>query len=345
MDSITQGVLGAAAAQMILGGKAQLGRRAWLYGCVGGIAPDLDIFIRSASDPMVALEYHRHFTHSLLFIPIGGALAALPWALRRVHRAQALAIIAATTAGYATHALLDAFTSYGTMLLWPFSRARVAWNWIAIVDLGYTLPLLVGVIMAARRRSRWPAVAALIVCNLYLGLCGLQRWRALAAQERLIAARGHSASRAAVFPTLLNHVTWRSLYVADGVVFADKVRAPWFAQGRVIEGSRVRLLEVEQAPAAAREDPRTRAALEMFAWFSDGWLAEDPVDEGAIGDLRYALQPGDVASMWKIRLDPGAAAPVVFERTAGARDLEAARMWATLFEDGSGAPVLGAVGR
>jgi inner membrane protein len=345
MDSITQGVLGAAAAQMILGGKEQLGRRAWLYGCVGGVAPDLDIFIRSASDPMVALEYHRHFTHSIFFIPLGGTLAALPWALRPVHRAKALAIIAATTAGYATHALLDAFTSYGTMMLWPLSRIRVAWNWIAIVDLGYTLPLIVGVILAARRRSRWPAIAALVACNLYLGLCGIQRARALAAQERLIAARGHTASRVEVFPTLLNHVTWRSLYVADGVVFADKVRVPWLVEGRAIPGSQVRLLEAAAAPAAVREDPRTRAALALFVWFSDGWLAEDPVDVGAIGDLRYAVQPGEVASMWKIRLDPAAATPVVFERTAGARNLDAAKVWATLFEDGGGAPVIGAVGR
>ncbi|MDB2316436.1 metal-dependent hydrolase, partial [Luminiphilus sp.] len=30
--------------------------------------------------------------------------------------------------GYATHGLLDACTTYGTMLLWPFSDARIAWS-------------------------------------------------------------------------------------------------------------------------------------------------------------------------------------------------------------------------
>ena len=82
----------------VIGDPARLGRRAWLYGCVGGLAPDLDVFIRSSADPLVALEYHRHFTHSLLFIPIGGTLVGLPWALRPRHRARAAAVIAATTA-------------------------------------------------------------------------------------------------------------------------------------------------------------------------------------------------------------------------------------------------------
>ncbi|MCA9658972.1 MAG: metal-dependent hydrolase, partial [Myxococcales bacterium] len=61
MDAITQGVLGAAAAQAALSDR--LGRRVWLYGALGGWAPDLDVFIRSSIDPTVAIEYHRNFTH------------------------------------------------------------------------------------------------------------------------------------------------------------------------------------------------------------------------------------------------------------------------------------------
>src|SRR5688572_29522369 len=122
MDPITQGALGAAAAQ--LGTSHRLGRRAWLYGAAGGMAADLDVLIRSSSDPLLAIEYHRHFTHSLAFIPVGGLLAALPWVLRKRHRPQARWIALATTLGYATHGLLDAFTTYGTQLLWPFSSHR-----------------------------------------------------------------------------------------------------------------------------------------------------------------------------------------------------------------------------
>src|SRR5690606_3510751 len=126
MDPVTQGLLGAAAAQVLLGRR--LGRRAWLYGAVGGMAADLDVLIRSSDDPLVALRYHRHFTHSLAFVPVGGVLSALPWVLRTRFAEHRRSIVLGTTAGYATHALLDAFTSYGTMLWWPLSQARVAWN-------------------------------------------------------------------------------------------------------------------------------------------------------------------------------------------------------------------------
>ena len=40
-------------------------------GCIGGLAPDLDVLISSSEDPLLFLEYHRQFTHSLIFIPFG----------------------------------------------------------------------------------------------------------------------------------------------------------------------------------------------------------------------------------------------------------------------------------
>ena len=51
-------------------------------------------------------------------------------------------------AGYATHALLDACTTYGTQLFLPFSNTRVAWNNVSVVDPLFTIPLAVLVIFA-----------------------------------------------------------------------------------------------------------------------------------------------------------------------------------------------------
>ena len=44
----------------------------FVIGFLAGIFPDIDIFFRSNHDPLLFLEYHRQFTHSLIFIPIGG---------------------------------------------------------------------------------------------------------------------------------------------------------------------------------------------------------------------------------------------------------------------------------
>ncbi|XOT98672.1 metal-dependent hydrolase, partial [Alcaligenes pakistanensis] len=42
-----------------------------------------------------------------------------------------------------THPLLDAFTSYGTQLLWPLAATPATWSSIFIIDPLYTLPLLI----------------------------------------------------------------------------------------------------------------------------------------------------------------------------------------------------------
>ena len=132
MDILTQGVIGAVAAQALA--RAEHQRRAALAGGLGGLLPDADVFIRSAADPLLSLEYHRHFTHSLAFVPVGAAIAGtLAWLLLRCRLPWAALFLPALI-GFATHGLLDASTSYGTRLLWPLSDERVAWNVISIID-------------------------------------------------------------------------------------------------------------------------------------------------------------------------------------------------------------------
>src|SRR5690625_7584643 len=75
MDIVTHGLMGALVAQVVC--KPGQRRAAIGIGVVAGLLPDVDTLIRSAEDPLLALSMHRHFTHSLLFAPVGAALAAL----------------------------------------------------------------------------------------------------------------------------------------------------------------------------------------------------------------------------------------------------------------------------
>ena len=75
MDPLSQGVIGASVAQSTVKNKRYL-VSAGILGFLSGMAPDLDIFIRSEQDPLLFLEYHRQFSHSLVFIPIGGLICA-----------------------------------------------------------------------------------------------------------------------------------------------------------------------------------------------------------------------------------------------------------------------------
>ena len=75
MDPISQGTVGAVFAQTISSKKNIA--KITVIGCLAGMAPDLDVFIQSREDPILFLEYHRQFTHSLIFIPFGSLLLSL----------------------------------------------------------------------------------------------------------------------------------------------------------------------------------------------------------------------------------------------------------------------------
>ena len=151
MDPVSQGVVGGVAARPFASAKEKL--IAVVVGALAGMAADLDVLIRSDTDPLLFLEYHRHFTHALIFIPIGALLCALlaNFILSRLFSQRHIGfkqVYLWCFAGYATHALLDACTTYGTQLFWPFSDARIAWNNVSVVDPLFTIPLLCLLIMS-----------------------------------------------------------------------------------------------------------------------------------------------------------------------------------------------------
>lgn len=322
MDPLTQGLIGAAAAQAVLG--RSLGRRAAAAGALAGVLPDADVFIRSASDPLLAIEYHRQFTHSLAFIPIGGAIATLPWLLARSGRASWRLLLVASIVGYATHGLLDACTTYGTQLFWPFTRTRVAWHVVSIIDPLFTLALAVGVGVAVTRRSRAPAAIALVFCMLYLASGLLQRNRALSAQREVAAARGHDRARGEVFPTVGNQLVWRSLYESDDTLYADRIRVSWSDPSRVTPGTAVRAYTLSRELAA---QPRVARDFARFRWFSGGWVAAAPADPTVIGDARYSLRTDAFEPIWGVRFHPHDPVPTEWVNRTRERKIDVRTLW------------------
>jgi len=341
MDPLTQGVLGAAAAQSLVGWRrgerVTCGRwivsKAVLLGVVGaiaGMAADLDVLIQSASDPTLAWRFHRHFTHSLLFIPIGGTLVALPFLRLVRRRADWPSIFAASWIGYATHGPLDALTSYGTLLFWPVTDQRVALDWMAIVDPVYTLTLLVGVGIAVGRGSLRGVRLALLLSLLYFGWGAWQHHRASVGQSRLAARRGETPVRARVLPAPGPLLYWRSIYETDGRARIDGIALPWLpvtAEARFLPGGVVPLVTEEQLPAALRTHPDLGPQLATFHWFADGWWGVPSSTEGTpvarivLGDLRYAAAVEETVPLWGVTVDPAAGAitrwspPLPFRRS------------------------------
>lgn len=283
MDPLTHALTGATVAWAASGSR--LGRRALLVGGAAGLLPDLDGLIRSADDALLAIEHHRGFTHSLAFAPIGGTLAALVLGGKSHRRWAVLAGILA----WLSHGLLDAATTYGTQLLWPFSRLRVGLDIISIVDPLFTLIVLAGCVAAFRARTRL-VTAMLVLAVVWLALGFVQRESATAAQRALAQQRGDRVARAAVFPTIGNTIVWRSIYETNGMLRLDRIRVPWLGEPTVAEGASVPLVH-NPHPDFAR-----------LAWFSDGWVAADPTDPTILGDARYSLDSNRYRPVWGIRL-------------------------------------------
>ena len=331
MDPLTHALLGATAAQVALGAKLKPGfPHAWVLGAVGGLLPDADILIRSSSDPLLAIEYHRHFTHAFAFIPIGGLIAASPWLMRKQHRANCLPIVAATTLGYATHGLLDACTNYGTQLLWPFSSLRVAWNLITTIGPPLTLALLIGLVYSLRRQSRLPALLALVFGLACVGSAAWQREQALTVQARIAALRGHIIDRAEMFPSVGNVVVWRSVYESDGKLYSDRIRMFGNRGTQWKPGSSITLVREQQLPADHLADKNVIRDFRRFLYFSDGWVARSPSDPGMIGDARYSLRTDTFQPIWGVRFQPGIAQPTEWVDLTARNRVPATELWAEI---------------
>lgn len=300
MDPISQGTIAAVVPQAAF--RWEKMRATALLGCLAGMAPDLDVFISSPDDPLLFLEYHRQFTHALVFIPVGAAIAALllHWTVRRTLAVRESYL--ACLLGYATHGFLDACTSYGTQLFWPFTDYRVAWNNVSVVDPAFTVPLLLLAIVAAVRRRRVYAVIGLIWALAYLVLGVVQNQRAEAAGAELAASRGHDPQRLTAKAGFANLLVWKVVYEHDGRFYVDGVRTG--AAVTVCPGSDVARLDVSRDLPWL--DPATQQArdVERFRWFSDGYVALDPVVPNRVIDMRYSLVPNEIDPLWGIDLDP-----------------------------------------
>ena len=316
MDPLTQGLVGSVAPQIFASRTHKV--IAGCFGFLAGMAPDLDLVIRSSTDPLLHLEYHRQFTHSLIFIPFGALLCAVffSYLWRRLCATKYLMnnglqynlsfsqVYLFCFMGYATHAILDACTTYGTLLFWPFNNTRIAWNIISVIDPLFTIPLAVLVFFAIRKKSTYWTMLSLIYMFSYLGLSVLQNSRAEAVAEQLAASRGHSPTEITTRPSFANIIVWKSVYQYQDRYYVDAIRV--LGTTRVIPGVSIDKLNIARHFPWLDEDSQQAEDIQRFSWFSQQYLGVDPHNPLRIIDLRYSLIPNRIDGMWGIVLDRNA---------------------------------------
>lgn len=289
MDSLTQILLGGAVAAAVAPAKHR--RAALLAGAALGTLPDLDSLPIAlfTDDPVALMTWHRSFSHSLFVLPLvawalwawfrsrGGRVAESP---KRWFWAIQLALV--------THPLLDAFTVYGTQLLWPVPTRPVMWSSVFIIDPLYTIWLLVGCVAAFFLRWRPSAqrvlLAALAISSVYLGWSLVAKAKVDREAQRSLAAMGLADAPRFSVPMPLNTMLWRVVAMTpDGYV----------------EGERS--LVADRGPMAFRGYPSNVQALREAAsvpavqrleWFNHGFMrAQVDGDRLILSDLRMGNEP------------------------------------------------------
>lgn len=304
MDPLSQGVLGASLSQSL--SRKQHVVVAGILGLLAGISPDLDVLIRSHDDPLLFLEFHRQFTHSLFFIPIGSVICAAvlhPLIAKRRGLSFKQSWLYCSL-GYGTHALLDSCTSYGTQLLWPLTNGRFAWNTVSVIDPVYTLPLLILVALATFKRNVWLARLAFLWALLYPTIGVIQRDRAEAAGWQLANERQHTPVKLEAKPSFANLLLWKVVYETNDRYFVDAVRVA--SSVKTYPGESVAKLDVSRDFPWLDPNSQQAIDIERFRWFSNGYVAQDPDDKFRIIDVRYSIIPNQVKSLWSIKLSPAA---------------------------------------
>ena len=302
MDILTQGVVGAALP--LATRKKKQAAAAAALGFLAGLAPDVDALIRSSEDPLMFLEFHRHFTHSLFFIPVGSAVVAgVLYGLGR--RWLGLSIWKCwffCALGFGTHGLLDAATSFGTSLLWPLSDVRFSLSIISIFDPLFTLPLIALVGAGVLKQNGRYGRAALIWSALYLSAAGYQHLQAHRMAKTLAESRGHEDVRLVVKPTFGNIFLWRSIYAVDGRFYVDGV-LPW-PRRRLFEGTSIATLKPSRDFPWLQPGSRQARDISRFARLSDGFVAKALDGSPLVIDVRYSFLPTETTPLWFIRLTP-----------------------------------------
>jgi inner membrane protein len=293
VDTLTHALSGALCARASAPREASpdalpLGRRI-LVGFCAAAFPDLDV-VTSWISPLSYLYNHRGVTHSLLMLPLWAFalawLCALIW--RRDRNWRAYFGVIALALGI--HIAGDWITSFGTMVLAPFSDERFKLSTTFIIDLWFTGIILAGLLVSlAWRRSRVPAVAGIAVLAAYVGFQYVQQQRAIDFAEAYARSAGIQQARISAMPRPVSPFNWmvvveeageRYHYALISLSRREMPAAPT-AQSSFIERLAAPYLPLAQAvwlraerygtpqQAALARQALQQPQLEFFRWFAE----------------------------------------------------------------------------
>ncbi|HFA51015.1 MAG TPA: metal-dependent hydrolase [Bacteroidetes bacterium] len=186
-----------------------------------------------------------------------------------------------------THPILDCFTAYGTRLLWPFSHVRISWDNISVVDPAYTLPLLLGVIVASffsknnkkRKIANW---AGILISSAYMVFTFCHKNQFNNIFEKSLARQGIEYTRYMTAPTILQNFLWLGVAESDTAFYHGYYsffnKKPIIKKFNVLPKNHQRIAHLEN-----------KREIKILKWFSKNYYNIIVRNDGRLqfNDLRY----------------------------------------------------------
>lgn len=301
MDPVTHGLLGATASQSFASGDKI--RAAAFTGLASAMLADLDVLITDSSDPLLNLEMHRQFSHSLIFIPVGALIASFLvwWFVRR--RLSYKETYLYSLAAYATAGIADACTSYGVKLLWPLVDERYSLNIISVFDPLFTLGLLLTTALVFYKKQKILSWLSWTWVGLYLIWGYGQYGRAENIAAQIAAHKNHIPSETIIKPTIANQLLWSIRYISQNdSLYAYGVRISPFGDPVIYKGRSAPILDWRSEFSEYRGTVLYND-IQRFSELSEDILILHPSHEQVIGDGRYAMLPTSISPLWGIEID------------------------------------------
>ena len=287
--------------------------RSAAWGAVCATLPDLDTFIRHG-DPIRDMTFHRAESHSLFYLALLAPL--IGWIASRIHGEASLRgrwwLLAFLALSF--HPLLDLMTIYGTQLALPFTDYPYGIGSIFIIDPLFTLPVLVGAVVALSWRSvralRWN-IAGLALSAIYLGWTFAAQHHVTTIARESLRTQGINARQIEVDPTALNSVLWRVT-----VMTPESYLEGYYS---LLDHGRDIVFREHPRGAALYERLRGDWNVARVAWFAHGFFKmEERGGRVFITDLRLGMEPS-YAFTFVVFEERDGQLVAVYPRRAGSR--------------------------
>ncbi len=187
------------------------------------IFPDLDL-LSNLFGTEAALKYHRSLTNSIfLLVPFSLFFALVSCRISGIRKFWNFFWIWLGVMG--VHTFQDLITSYGTMILSPFSNHRFSLDWVFIVDPYLTSTLLIPLIVSYlwRRKALALARISLGMAALYIGGCAYHHSWALSLTGDFVQERGLRPVAIASLPQPLSPFCWENYILTDQKIYCGWV--------------------------------------------------------------------------------------------------------------------------